>query len=176
MKNQVELEYVFAGWVAYLRTELGTGRFRGGANRTELLTTLVQDLVTAGASEEDAKNLKHKVVSELVTMEGIKGTGKHKNWKENVVAEYLGCVYNTYKQDTQDNNKGSNNAINTTNNHNTVTLTNNLVSKEQQTIIDVWGKKKFGELWQGKIIELAYTKESSLQNQFLDEFFGGKHG
>ena len=66
--------------------------------RSEHIRYLASWLVDYGISHEEAKTLKNKVMLFLTTEEGRKGKGKHKNWKENTLADFDQIMAGTYME------------------------------------------------------------------------------
>jgi hypothetical protein len=160
---------IFNKWKMLTDEDLGKERFTY-KKRREALEDLSRMLFEAKISFEDSKLLLRKVKDFLVTIEGSKGSGKYKGWKENVESEYLGFLASIYS------------TLNTTPSDPTdPSLKNDSIDKNETTetpkeielnpIIRKWGQVKFGLIWCRELEIIANTPTSSVHYDFLDEFF-----
>lgn len=150
-------ESVLASWELHCKNDFGTARF-SAKTRREVIDILAEMLAEVPIDYEEAKNLKKEVIRILITKEGLKGTGKYKGWKEATETDFLASLYDIY------------------NAKNLFTKAENQAQKntaiKAHPLIDIWGKKKFGDAWGMNLIILANTPDSSLHNQFLNDMFG----
>jgi len=160
---------IFTAWKNGLYEKYGHAMYLS-KGRQEPIEDLVQELLEMKIPYEEARSIANKIETALVTKKGLTVSKKdYQGWKENAKSDFLAALYLTYKE---------NNLIPLSEltpedriDLNPVFVANRGVF-EKHELIEIWGKQKFPEIWNDKMSYLTNQKESSLNNFFLDDFFG----
>lgn len=148
-------EIVFNAWAKRLKDK-GISRFLK-SERQELIEDLVDLFYKNKIDIETAQLYKNKVKELLVTLEGKKGKGKYKGWNENVVIDY-DAVLSEYYLEQENKTKEKPSDIN--------------ILPENE-LINEWGQKRFGELFNQEISLMCHTighiYNRDFQNEVLSE-------
>lgn len=125
--------------------------------REGILNLLFKMLVDHGVSLEDAKITKTIVVKFLVTEEGIKGKGKHKDWANNVKQEFDHLLLEYYEEHAK----------------------NGIIVKDygkgdflaKDSVITAWAKDKFGIAWNENFNLMTHQVGNRFNLEFQKDVF-----
>jgi hypothetical protein len=159
---------VFEAWKKNISESLGKSRFLA-RSRQDALGELVDMLIEEKVSYDDALKLKNNLKNCLVTKKGLTGGGNHKGWKEAVENDYLRILYESYKHK---NLLPLPHVGGASQNASKANFEANRVVSNLHPLMEIWGKQKYGEVWNEELAALVGTPDTSLHNLFLDEMFG----
>ena len=149
-QEKFDSEALFNAWVVYHDEELKS-RFLG-EERKEVILDLVESFKGHDVPYEEAKGFLRRVVMFMTTKDGRKGRGKYKGWSEAVENCYKKTLAEVYVLPN---------------------LTKYVTPVEEidrdEAIVE-WATKKFGN--NQKVIDKSHEIGSSLNAQFLAEYFG----
>ena len=163
---------VFDKWIGWLTTEAQDIRYTY-KGQPEVIDQLVQMLKANGSSMEDASMLERKVMMALTTPEGRKGTGKYKNWRENVEMNFKGIVANYYVQ-IDDLEEEEDNRIKSASTKKEEVKHEKYRYHEHDERIALWARKKFGSAATQSLVKETHLVFGQLNIQFQKETFEGK--
>lgn len=118
------------------------------------IDSLMVLLTENGVDQDSAMMLKRKVVETLVSVEGMRGKGKHNGWKENTENDFNDAIQLTY---VQPNVRVEFRKIKTAQGY-------------DQTIVN-WAKEKFGDHLGQDMINAAHQPLHTLWNMFMLDVF-----
>jgi len=98
MTKQFSAEDVFSMWKTEVQKEVGKAIYLHN-QRLEHLQGLCEMYREFKVDYDDAMFLKRKFIEFVVTPEGMKGNGKHKNWKITAEENYIGVLNSYYTED-----------------------------------------------------------------------------
>ena len=162
-------EDVFNSWIGYLNSEANDTRYVH-RERPELLDMLVGQLFGNKIPHDEAKGFRSRVVLALTTVEGRKGTGKYRGWKETVAEQYDGAVANFYVElaeigEVEDNRMRSTSAKQNEPKYEKYRY------HEENSLIVAWVKNKFKETVTKSLIKEAHLVFGALNIQFQEEVY-----
>lgn len=152
-------------WKKAVDKKYGTGKFLW-KDRDVVLDSLAEMLKERSVSLEDALSLKYVVTKFLVTTQGLKGTNKHKGWKEAVEIDFDAAIMAQYPPETDPNAPIK-----------TIVKSFEPVKEEygvypylpQNAIITAWAQDRFGEVWNEKINLEAHKHWGKFNEDFRRE-------
>lgn len=161
MSRQFTAEDIFRAWKTEVQKEVGKAIYLH-KERLEYADRLCELYRKHKVGYEDALLLKKKFIEFVVTSEGMKGNGRHKNWKQNAEDNYIGAL-NKYYADEFETQEVD---VKMFSNSNTYGV-GNYVPKMH--LISDWTKIKFGDNWSESICLEAHKVGSFLNNLFQKE-------
>ena len=166
MSKQFSAEDVFLAWKIHVEREVGKAIYTH-RERLEHVEYLCELYRKYKIDYEDAILLKKKFLEFVVTPEGMKGNGRHKNWKANAEENYIGSLNNHYS-DNFDSQDVSSDMFSSKN----VYGEGNYMPK-MNLVVD-WTKQKFGNNWSESIALEAHKVGSVLNTMFQKEVLESK--
>lgn len=136
-------------WLYILKQEGGVRYLY--RERKEHIEALISWFKQSGVSLEEAKTVKNQVLRSFITEEGIKGKGKYKGWKENILFDFDTILANYYVDFNQEKK---------------VEKENPFYLKDDE-IIKEWVVDKYGDYY--NLIKETQTVGSDLFFKFVEE-------
>jgi len=165
MSKQFTAEDIFLKWKTVVQREVGKAIYLH-KERLEHLEYLCELYRKHKIDYDDAMFLKRKFIEFVVTPEGMKGNGKHKNWKTTAEENYVGTLNEYYSDEfeTQE--------FTAPSSKKTGYGEGDYMPK--MSIISDWTKQKFGKNWSESICLEAHKIGSVLNNMFQKEVLESK--
>lgn len=164
VNNKASAEDVFLMWKTVVEKEVGKEIYTHNS-RLEHLEELCEMYREYGVDYDDAIMQKKRFIEFVVTPEGMKGNGKHKNWKSTAEENYIGLVNTFYSDMFQ---KEDISHIN-----NKTQYGEGDYMPRMNIIVD-WTKHKFGKNWSESLCLEAHKIGSMLNNTFQKEVLESK--
>jgi len=173
-----ESNVIFSYWKNNIQKEYGKAKFQKMI-RKEILRELFDLFRKSNIDKVEARYFKTNVIKFLVTLEGSKGTGKHKGWKENVSGDYDMLMLEYYPLN-QENNRENHVIPNIPDQK----LSYNVVKKPtygdrehmpKNDILVAWTKQKFLNDWTESLSLEAHRIKSQLQTEFKNQLLKGMY-
>lgn len=150
--QKLDCNQVYNRWLAEVRLDRINRYTR--ANRKEHLAKLIASLQEYGIDQIEAQMLKRKVVEALVTEEGRKNKGKHKDWVKNTEEDFDDLIQVAYIPVLQ----------------RTITPLKSAEHNNDPRIV-TWCKTKYGEHVHEDILTAAHQAGHMLWCMCLNETF-----
>jgi len=93
--NKYSSDDIFNKWLGGLNRENITEKYKY-SERKRYIQDLADLLKSGGVDFDEAKILRTQVLNTLTTREGRKGSGKYKDWKNNVLNDFDQIIADTY--------------------------------------------------------------------------------
>lgn len=164
MSNKFSAEDVFSMWKTVVQKEVGKAIYLHN-QRLEHLEELCEMYREYKVDYDDAMMLKRKFIEFVVTPEGMKGNGKHKNWKITAEENYVGMLNTAYSDEFEKEDIAS---ISSRSKYGEADY-----MPKMSLIVD-WSKQKFGKNWSESLCLEAHKVGSIINNMFQKEVLESK--